>query len=162
MDTDVAEKETEGTPVLRVIAETQRPVEVGDLVMDSQGLLQHRSDANPVTLTFTYNGYSFSVDVPAEPGTPLVIRATLGAIPYSAESVYCRRLARTVLAQARLNRGRLVRDNHSQIHLEMWMEPPRPRTPANVVSTIVALLLDARPYLDLLAPILQRSSSPIA
>ncbi|WP_143006166.1 hypothetical protein [Limimonas halophila] len=157
----MAETDTEDTPILRVIAETERPVEVGDLVMDPQGLLQHRSDANPVTLTFSYHGYSFVANVPAEPETPLVLRATLGAIPYSAESVYCRRLARTVLAQARLNRGRMVRDNHSQVHLEMWMEPPRPRTPANVVSTIVALLLDARPYLDLLGPTLQRSSAPL-
>lgn len=161
MENAAADNASEETPILRVIAETERPVEVGDLVLDRNGLLQHRSDANPVTLNFTYRGYTFLAYVPAEGGQPLVLQATLGAIPYSAESVYSRRLARTVLAQARLSRGRLVRDNHSQIHLEMWLEPPRPRTPVNVVATIVALLVDARPYIDLLGPTLQRSTAPL-
>jgi len=142
---DVADPRT-----LRVIAQTPRPVEVGQLVLDENGLLQHREDDEPVRFSFTYAGASFTVDVPSEYGSPIVVRAMLGVVPYTAENSQRRWMARAILRRARLDQGRLVQDNHSRVHLEMWEEPPQPRTPVNVLATVVALLLSVRPYLRLL------------
>ena len=75
----------------------------------------------------------------------------LGVLPYSAESVTGRRAALDILNLAAPARGALSLEAGGRINAAFSVPVPRPRTPVTVVAAISCLLVDLRPYLDLLA-----------
>ena len=50
----------------------------------------------------------------------------------------------------RLRRGHILLTPEQDIVLEGELNPPSPRTPVAVIATAVSLILDFKPYLDLL------------
>ncbi|NIA70895.1 hypothetical protein HBA54_20040 [Pelagibius litoralis] len=141
-----------GAPsAVKKVADASLPLEVGSLALGEDGHIEHGRDEGPLHFNFTACGIHFEAEL-AGKTAPLRLTANLGKLPYSAESPDGRGLARSVLAATdRLRRGQiLLSDDHDMI-LQGELMPPSPRTPVNVIATATALILDFKPYLDLLA-----------
>lgn len=135
---------------LKQVAETPLPLEVGSVVLGEDGHIRRADVDRPLRFRFTACGIAFEADL-ADSKAPLRLRANLGKLPYSAESPDARRLARTVMAATdRLRRGHILLSPEQDILLEGELNPPSPRTPVAVIATAVSLILDFKPYLDLL------------
>lgn len=136
---------------LRQVAETALPLEVGSVTLAGDGHIARGGEDRPLYFRFAACGIEFEARL-ANRRAPLRLRANLGKLPYSAESPDGRRLARIVMAATdRLPCGQILLSPEQDMLLEGELQPPSPRTPANVIATAVALVLDFKPYLDLLA-----------
>ena len=126
------------------------PLEIGSVMLGEDGHILHAAEDRPLAFRFSACGIQFEADI-ASRTAPLRLRANLGKLPYSAESAEARSLARVVLgATGRLRRGHIVLSPEHDMTLEGELALPSPRTPASVIATAVALVLDFQPYLDLL------------
>ncbi|WP_193371098.1 hypothetical protein [Pelagibius marinus] len=135
---------------VKQVAETSLPLEVGSVVLGEDGHIRPVSEDRPLHFRFSACGIEFEADL-ASKTAPLRLRANLGKLPFSAESPDGRRLARTVMAATdRLRRGHILLSEEQDMVLEGELNPPSPRTPVAVIATAVALIIDFKPYLDLL------------
>ncbi len=141
---------------METVSDTQMPVEVGDIELDSQGHVRARDQEQPIRFSFVYQGLTFYAVLASDRDGPLELNGVVGTVPYSAETLFGRRVALTILSMAHLPRGRLWMDERMRIHVTLSAVPPRPRTPVTVLSTATALLMDAKPHLDLLGVALRR------
>jgi hypothetical protein len=141
---------------METVSSTQMPVEVGDIEVDSQGHVRARDQEKPIRFSFVYLGITFYAVLAADRDGPLELTGVIGTVPYSAETLFGRRVALTILSMSHLPRGRLWMDEGMRIHLSLTAVPPRPRTPVTVLSTATALLMDVKPHLDLLGVALRR------
>ncbi len=147
---------------LKQVAGIPLPLEVGSVVLGDDGHIRRADVDRPLHFRFTACSVAFEADL-ADSKAPLRLRANLGKLPYSAESPDARRLARTVMAATdRLRRGHILLSPEQDILLEGELNPPSPRTPVAVIATAVSLILDFKPYLDLLgeAVALRRDIEP--
>lgn len=146
------------------LAGTPLPLEVGSVALGADGHLLRLPADRPLSFRFSACGVQFEAEL-AGRAAPLRLRANLGKLPYSAQAPDGRSLARIVLsASSRLRRGHILLSPEHDMVLEGELTPPEPRTPASVIATAVALVLDFRPYLDLLgeAVALRREVLPTA
>ena len=135
---------------VKQVADTPLPLEVGSVAIGADGHIQPADDERPLFFRFSACGVLFEADL-ASKTAPLRLRANLGKLPYSAETAEGRQLARTVMAATgRLRRGQILLSPEHDMLLEGELVPPSPRTPVSVIATAVALILDFKPYLDLL------------
>jgi hypothetical protein len=133
------------------VAGTALPLEVGSVGLGKDGHIEHAAVVRSLNFRFSACGVDFEADL-ASRTAPLRLRANLGKLPYSAQSPDGRRLARTVMAATdRLRHGHILLSADHDMILVGEIAPPSPRTPVNVIATAVALILDFKPYLDLLA-----------
>lgn len=145
---------------VKQVADTALPLEVGSLAVGQDGHIEHSADDRPLSFRFSACGIEFEADL-ASKAAPLRLRANLGKLPYSAESPDGRRLARLVMAATdRLCRGHILLSPDQDMLLEGELNPPSPRTPVNVIAAAVTLILDFKPYLDLLAEAVSVRPSP--
>lgn len=129
-----------------------RPLEVGAFELTADGKLRRRETGTPLVFSFDFRGIFIDVEVTTEVGGKVTLHATLGSVPYSVESPKARRAIRSIVAVAgKQPRGRLYFGDDQSLRLEASAEPPTPCTPAAVVATITAVLLDFIPILDILA-----------
>jgi len=126
------------------------PIEVGELAIKPDGEVYPRPGDQPVEFTFEYVGVTFEAHLPADRDAPLTLTARIGKLPYSAETPFGRRMVRTLLQHAQIPHGKLTLDFHGRVHLTMHGTPWRPRTPVHVMVIVAGLLVEAKPYLDLL------------
>jgi len=135
---------------VKEMGDTALPLEVGGVVLGEDGHIRVTNEDRPIHFRFSACGIEFEASL-ADKGAPLRLSANLGKLPFSAESPDARRLARTVMAATdRLGRGHILLSAEQDMVLEGELNPPSPRTPANVIATAVALVLDFKPYIDLL------------
>ena len=136
---------------VRSVADTALPLEVGSIAVGEDGHILHSGDDRPLHFQFSACGILFEADL-AHKDAPLRLTANLGKLPYSAESPDGRRLARSVLAATdRLRHGQILLSDEQDMILQGERKPPSPRTPVNVIATAAALIVDFKPYIDLLA-----------
>lgn len=154
------------TTAMKVLAHTSSPIEVGEIEFDEDGGARPRLTDAPVSFRFRYYGVPFDATMPVGDDGRLHLTATLGVIPFSLENSFGRKAARAIIRRAHMPNGRLRVDEQSCVHLEMTGNPAKPRTPVNVLSTVAALLMEAKPYLELLEVSLsrgrRRSRRPLA
>lgn len=135
---------------LRQVADAPLPLEIGSVAIGADGHIACAREDRPLSFRFSACGVEFEASL-ADRRAPLRLRAQLGKLPYSAQSPEARSLARTVLgATARLRNGHILLTPEHDMVLAAELMPPDPRTPASVIATAVALVLDFRPYLQLL------------
>lgn len=154
---------------VKSVADTVLPLEVGAVVIGDDGHISHCSDDRQLHFHFTACGIDFEAEI-AGKNAPLRLKANLGKLPFSAESPDGRRLARSVLAATdRLRHGQILLSDEQDMVLQGELPPPNPRTPVNVIATAVALILDFKPYINLLAeavavrrPLIETDASAIA
>lgn len=136
---------------VKKVAEAALPLEVGSLALGEDGHIQHGREDSPLHFRFTACGLDFEADL-AGKDAPLRLTAHLGKLPYTAQSPNGRRLARSVLAATdRLRRGQILLTENQDMILQGELTPPSPRTAVNVIATATALILDFKPYIDLMA-----------
>ena len=151
----MGEAASEQAGAVEVISQTSMPLEVGQVHLNAQGILEQRDPSQPIAFSFTYNGVKFAAEVPVDDAGTLRLTAILGVIPYSIENAFGRRAALAIIHRARLPSGHLRVDRNSRVHLSLEGIPDRPRTPVSVLSTVATLLMEAKPYLELLEVPLQ-------
>jgi len=166
-ESDVAsesEPEMDASNAMEVLAHTSTPLEVGEIEVDEHGAVHPRLSKEPVAFRFSYHGLVFEAIMPTSDEGKLHLTTSIGVIPFSMENAFGRKAAQAIIRRANMPNGRLVVDMQSRVHLEMTGYPDKPRTPVNVLSTVASLLMEAKPYLELLEVSLSRrrkSSRPI-
>lgn len=132
------------------------PLQAGDIQIDDDGRVRPRSDDGPIRFGFAYRGVNYQAELTTDPTARVSLTADLGKLPYSAELGPGRRLARRIVeASAGLPRGRIHLSAAQDLCLKAELQPPPPLTPASIMATVGALLLDFKPYLDLLGRALE-------
>lgn len=146
---------------LQLVGAPSAPLEVGTFeVCETEGL-RMRDTGVPLTFDFTFRGIPFSARVvPGEGGT-LSLTGTLGALPFTAQSGTGRKFLQTLIHSAgKLKSGRIALTETGDILLETETAPPVPRTPVSVMASVVALLLETKPYLEAITEVLGLSTPP--
>lgn len=127
------------------------PLRVGQIQIDEQGRIRRRDEPGPLRFEFAYRGVEYGAEVETAADPRVRLTAELGKLPYSIEIGDRRRLIRRILrASERAPRGRIVLSDSDDMRLEAASAPPEPFTPASLMATLAALLLELQPYLDLL------------
>ncbi len=155
LDGPTATAGTELSATAALVAGRRSPIKIGEYRVDEQGRIQPRDETEPLRLGFAYRGveYHAVIETVSEPLVRLT--AELGKLPYSLEIGEGRRLVRRILdGSARASHGRISLSEDDDIRLEATSTPPEPFTPASLMATLTALLLDFQPYLDLLGRVL--------
>jgi len=141
---------TAAKSAVKQVAGAAFPLEVGSVSLGDDGHIRRSDEDRPLYFRFTACGITFDAHLDNKTA-PLRLRANLGKLPFSAESPDARRLARTVIAATdRLRRGHILLSAEQDMVLEGELNTPSPRTPVSVIATAVSLILDFKPYLDLL------------
>ena len=124
---------------------------MGAVEIGEDGHIAHSDADRKLHFRFSACGLDFEAEI-AGKKAPLRLKANLGKLPFTAESPDGRRLARSVLAATdRLSHGQILLSDEQDMVLQGELSPPSPRTPANVIATAVALILDFKPYINLLS-----------
>ena len=136
----------------------RRPgIGVRSLGADGQGRLARKADSTRLEFTFEYRGFLFAVRTESNDHSGhMRFHAHLGNLPYSAESSGKRADALAIVAAAGRALGGRVQTTHEQrILLFEETRFEEPLTPVVLMSSTVRLLLDAQPFLELLAQVVK-------
>ncbi len=134
------------------------PLRLGEIQLDAQGRIRTRAQDGPLRFGFAYRGVEYGAEVETGSEPRIRLSAELGKLPYSVEIGGGRRLIRRIItASACSPRGRIGLSEADDMRLEMESTPPLPLTPVSLMATLTALLLDFRPYLDILGSVLDAS-----
>jgi hypothetical protein len=127
------------------------PLDLGDFQLDDEGRLRPRTDGSPIVFGFSYRGVDFVAKVATGAAPKVCLSAELGKLPYRATPGGCREQTKRVAeATADLPRGRISISADQDMQLSAETAAPAPLTPASLMSALVALLLDFKPYIELL------------
>jgi len=122
-------------------------------LVERRGLLVHKDDADHIDFQFVCFGFPFAARASSDGQTTgIEVRANLGHLPYTAEGGGRRQGALETLAAAKRVFGRRVKLNDE---LKLILEDRRaldgPMTPANLLTEMTMMMIDAKPYLEALA-----------
>jgi len=137
------------------------PDEMQDIVKH-QGVLAHRGGSGALDFQFTYMGYPFAVRAEAgAKGSTVNIRAVLGYLPYTSESLKGRLGAMQILQASSQSMGQRVRLGDKQRLIMSDKRITRDTlTPVNLMTLMVGMLLEAKPYLELLKEYVNPDTGP--
>lgn len=123
------------------------------LGLDQVASLAGKDADGPLEFTFEYQGYVFAVQADAsQQRTNMKFRANLGSLPYTAEDPVARSSAYAVLKSASQVLGGKVRLTPRQrVILSDDITIDAPLTPVVLLSLSTRVLVQAKPYLELLA-----------
>jgi hypothetical protein len=142
--------------ILELVTRGHSPLQVGDIAVSDDGQICLRSGDQPLLFAFAYRGVDFEARMETAPTARIALSAELGKLPYSMETQRGRRLTRRIVAATTdLPGGKIVVSDDQDMSLVASAQPPLPLTPASVMATITSLLLDFRPYIDLLCESLE-------
>jgi len=121
-------------------------------IVQERGVLAHRGGEGAIDFQFNYLGFPFAVRAEAGThGATVNIRAVLGYLPYTAESRSGRLGVMQIIEAASQAMGQRVRLGEKQ---RLIMSDKRTTndalTPVNLMALMVGMLLEAKPYLQLL------------
>lgn len=138
--------------IFDLINDQQLTLEIGNLQIDNQGRLSLHARRQPIAFSFRYRNATFDTKVCIDQDTRIALRATLGAVPFSAESRPARRRCLGVLTQGQnTGHGGLRLSKLHDVVYSAAAVPPSPVTPGSVIATVTALLLEVRPHMDALS-----------
>ncbi len=136
----------------------RRPrIGVRSLAVDGQGRLARKADSTRLEFTFEYRGFLFAVRTESnDHSARMRFHAHLGNLPYSAESLGKRADALAIaVAAGRALGGRVQTTREQWILLFEEMLFEEPLTPVVLMSGTARLLLEAQPFLKLLAQVVE-------
>ena len=121
--------------------------------MESKGLLVHKAGSGHLEFQFDYLGFPFAVRAEAgSKGSSVNIRSVLGYLPYSSEALKARHGTMKILTAASRAMGQRVwLDTAQRLMIQDTRTTRDPLTPVNLVTIMVNVLLEAKPYLSLMA-----------
>ena len=119
--------------------------------------LARKADGTRLEFTFEFLGFLFAVRMESNDHSGhMRFHADLGNLPYSAESLAKRADALAIVAAAgRALGGRVQTTREQRILLFEEMRFEEPLTPVVLMSSAVRLLLEAQPFLELLAQVVE-------
>jgi hypothetical protein len=125
------------------------------VAVDGAAHLRGLTDRGSLDFTFEFLGFEFAVHAETgESDGSLRIFANLGHLPYTAESPYLRVNMRAIVAAAAsVLDGRLRIASDQRILLTDDRHFDDPLTPASLLANTTGMLIEARPYIELLAAI---------
>ncbi len=145
---------------VKTLSERVLPLEVGAFEVGEDGAVRPRPNGAPLSLAFRYRGIAFEAHIETAGEPRLQLSAYLGHLPFTAEAPWNRYFVSRLIAKAgRLPRARIVLREGNEICIDADMAPPEPRTPAAIMATIAALLLEMRPYIEVLQAALPRAEA---
>lgn len=148
---------------VKLVSEQALPLEVGSVEVNDDGTLRARDSELPLDFTFNFLDIDFEVRVGGGNDGSLQVAATVGRLPYTAENGWARQfLGKVLTAASRLRRSRLTVDKQNRIVLRGEAVPPAPRTPMSVMATLTALVVEAKPYLEIIVEALALERAPAA
>ena len=146
------------TDLVRFVDGRRPRIGVRSLAVDGQGRLARKPDGTRLEFTFEYLGFLFAVRMESNDHSGhMRFHADLGNLPYSAESSGKRAdaLAIVVAAAGRALGGRVQTTREQRILLFEEMRFEEPLTPVVLMSSTARLLLEAQPFLELLAQVVE-------
>ncbi len=159
--TDPAVDSEDLRATLALVAKSGETFQIGDFEIDENGRLRPRPDGAPIAFGFSYRGVDFMANVDTGPAPRISLDAELGKLPYRAEIGERRKLTRRIVNATRnLPRGRISLSESHDMHLTAEMAALTPLTPTSILSALTAILLDFKPYLDLLHEVMLMPSNP--
>lgn len=142
------------------IAGSQLPVEMKSVTVGADGRIRCYA---PVRLHFGFEwcGIAFDARVDRENGrTTLSTTADLGPLPFTVEDSGARSTIFIAMTAAnRIGHARFSVDKDQHIRLDSRFAMEQPLTPAALLDTTTALLLETRPTLDLIGALLAGAES---
>ncbi len=140
------------------LVDGRRPgIGVRSLAVDGQGRLVRKPDSTRLEFTFEYRGFLFAVRTESnDHSRHMRFHAHLGNLPYSAESSGKRADALAIVAAAgRALGGRVQTTREQRILLIEAMRFEEPLRPVVLMSSTARLLLEAQPFLERLAQVVE-------
>ncbi len=134
-----------------VLTDQSVPFPLRALSIDGDGRIVRR-DHQDAHFGFALAGTKFRARARECPhGIEVLVEADLAPLPFTAESAPARQALRELAEEARLSTGRLFVVDHRTLALTAQIAVPGPVTPVDVVSAVIPLLLELRPYLTRIA-----------
>ncbi len=136
---------------LALAAKSGGQFKLGDFEIDDNGRLCPRPDGKPISFGFSYLGIDFMAKLDTGEEGRLSLDAELGKLPYRADIGARRKQSlQIVRAARRLPRGGIELSQALDMHFTAALAPISPLTPTAVLAALTAILLDFKPYLELL------------
>lgn len=158
---EAAEAKVDIQSTVKLVSEQMLPLEVGNVQVDDDGTLRARDSEVPLDFTFSFLDIDFEVQVSGGDDGALRVAAVVGRLPYTVENGWTRTFLYKVMTAARkLRRSRLSIDGNNLIVLHGEAVPPAPRTPMSIMATLTALVVEAKPYLEMIAEGLALERAP--
>lgn len=102
--------------------------------------------------SFEFAGLLIDAEVVPGPEPKVRLGAELGTLPFTVEAAEPRRWILRILEKSRtLQRGSIELGRDGMIRLRAEIEPTGPAGPVGVLAAVTTLVLDFKPYLELLA-----------
>lgn len=161
--TDISPQPIDPKVDLGALSGRQHPVEIGTLTFDEDGTVEHRPPPSPLDFRFVYHEIPFLAALRREEEkTTLAIQADLGILPYSLEFREKRdRLLDCLALLDRAALGAIVLTRHKRIAYRDEIEIPEALSSVNILAYLTSLVLNAGPYLEILAePLALSPKSP--
>ena len=137
--------------VVGLLADTPLPLEIGHFELDERGALSCRDARQPMHFAFEYAGFPFACTVSRADQARIDVCATLGALPYTAESPYARAfLMRLLETTGQFPSGRFMLTEHGELRLLASKPSLEPCTAVRVMAVVAAVLLEFKPYAEAL------------
>jgi len=145
---------------LAAVARSNLPLGLNTIYQTDDGVLAIPEAEHPSRVRFFVQGLPFNLALSPKPagaaegedGTVCQIWAEIGFVPYTVQSPERRRAVLTILRHAEaLVHARFVIDGRQKILLTSEQRSPDGLSPDDVIHQAVLMILQGRPYLDLLA-----------
>lgn len=132
------------------------PTEFEQVAFTPDGKVALDRNCKGVQFSFQYLGLNFSAQVRAgENGSALQLVAPIAPFPYTAESAPLRLTTQAVVTASQSNSScRLMVSRQRQIYCVGRAHVDPSWTPVELISSAVALLFEARPYLEIMREIM--------
>jgi hypothetical protein len=123
---------------------------------EQDGSVRVGQAGRPLEFSFAYLGLRFGASTRmVDSGTILQVAADVAPDPYSVEGASLRRAVHAIIdASHELNNCRLVVTKQKRIFCIGKATVPQSSAPVDVISGAVEIVLEIKPYLDMLAEIL--------
>jgi hypothetical protein len=143
-------------PLMAVFEPMEPPQALDHIQFEQDGTVRVGQNGKPLEFSFGYLGLRFGANTRnIDTGTILQVAADIAPDPYSVEGADLRRAVHAIIEESQhLNYSRLVITKQKRIFCIGKASVNTPAAPVDLISAAVEIMLDVKPYLDMLAEIL--------
>lgn len=143
-------------PVQVVFAPMEPPQALDRIQFEQDGSVRVGEHGRPMEFSFAFQGLRFGASTrQIDSGTILQVAADIAPDPYSVEGAALRRSVHAIIdASQVLNSTRLVITKQKRIYCIGKAAIATPAAPRDLLSATVEILLEIKPYLEMLGEIL--------
>lgn len=141
---------------MEMLARKMLPAEIGHLRLDDEGKLRINRGGGLVEFSFSFMDVPFNANTRQIQSGPVVqISGEVAPLPYSAEGVTVRRATMAIIAASEtLEHTRLAISKQKTILCVGKAPIEEPWGPVDLIAAAASVIIEVRPYLQMLAEIL--------